>query len=89
MNHIEVKEFTSQEDHDEYINRLNEQIKIIMHSVYQHCMNELPYYQQKKIFHDWWHGKSVYTDEYRKGIDEKLLYEVDSCILEACSRGFG
>lgn len=89
MLNLEVHEFKNQKELDSFMDKLNERTKVIMNEAYNYYLKQLHNEQQKKIFHDWWYGKSVYTDEYRKGIDEDLLYEVDSCILEACSRGFG
>ncbi|AOZ61946.1 hypothetical protein QCM8_25 [Bacillus phage QCM8] len=41
------------------------------------------------IFDDWWHGKSVCTDEYKSNYTEEEHRTASSIILTAVSNGFG
>lgn len=77
------KEYNKLKEH--YSNEMNK----IRNEAYFYFINELNCELEKKIFTDWWNGKKIYNDEYRKEIDKEILYKVDSLILYACGQGFG
>lgn len=89
MNHLSVHYVKYQAHYDFLREKWDKETRIIMDNVYNYYINELAHDQQKKMFHDWWYGKPVYTDKYKSSMSEEKFKEVSSCILEATSRGFG
>lgn len=91
FNKLEILVFTSQKQHNKYMDKLNKETAVIMDNVYNYYVSQLSQEKQKKMFHDWWYGKCVSTEEYQSklGIDEESCQKVHSCIMEAVSSGFG
>lgn len=88
---IKIFKPKNKKEHNAVLNHLNEWGGAVYASAYNEFSNMAKNESENvfKIFDDWWHGKSVCTEEYKANYTAEEHKIASSIILTAISSGFG
>ncbi|PAV30292.1 hypothetical protein CIL05_07430 [Virgibacillus profundi] len=88
---LKIFETKNKKEHDNVMEHLNNWASQMYSSEYDRCMKVAKSRNENvvAIFDDWWHGKRVYTDEYRLKYSKDDYDNASGIILETVSNGFG
>jgi hypothetical protein len=71
------------------IDYLNSTTSTLYQSRYIYCMEQCKTKGSAQIFHDWWHGICISSDEYQRHVNEEDYLDAHDWIMETISIGMG
>ena len=86
---IKIIEFNNDKEFNLWLKNFNNETAIYLDKMKMSYLLQCINYNSRKIFNDWWEGRSIFTDEYKNKYIKSDWDNAYNLIMDAISNGLG